>query len=225
MIEFNNVNFSFDSPVLQNATFKVQDGEFIGVVGPNGGGKTTALKLILGLLKRQDGQITRDCPLTQIGYVPQHFQYDPKFPISVREVVLTGCVSKVSYFGGVPTEYKEKAMHLLEQMNLVDFANTPFGHLSGGQAQRTLIARSLICDPKLLILDEPTANIDQATQDTILEFLQGLDQTILMVTHDFDMLRFVDRVLLFQRTVTSHLPSELCKHFSMGIYHPPGGHA
>lgn len=222
MIEFKNVNFSFDSPVLTNASFQIAPGEFIGIVGPNGGGKTTALKLILGLLKTKNGTVSLNTPTTEIGYVPQHFHYDPKFPISVLEVILTGCVSKVNFLGNVPAVYKNKAYQLLEQMNLTKFASAPFGTLSGGQAQRVLIARSLICDPNLLILDEPTSNIDQTTQNTILEFLKSLDQTILMVTHDFDMLRYVDRVLLFQKTVTSHLPSELCKHFSMGIYHPPG---
>lgn len=222
MIEFKNVEFHYDCPILTQASFKILPGEFVGIVGPNGGGKTTALKLILGLLKAQSGTISLNTPTTDIGYVPQHFYYDPKFPISVLEVLLTGCVSKVTLFGKIPPIYKAKAHQLLEQMNLSSFANAPFGTLSGGQAQRVLIARSLICNPKLLILDEPTANIDQTTQDTILEFLKGLDQTILMVTHDFDMLRYVDRVLLFQKTVTSHLPSELCKHFSMGLYHPPG---
>lgn len=220
VISFRNVTFTYDkAPTIKHASFDVFPGEFIGIIGPNGGGKTTALKLILGFLKPQDGEVTST---GTIGYVPQINAYDKHFPITVKEVILTGCLSKMSRWGKYPKEAEAKVEELLETFQLTSLADQAFGSLSGGQAQKTLIARSLISDPQILLLDEPTANIDAQTEKQIFEFLKKLKgkKTILVVTHNFEaIVQNVERVLCFQHNVSSMLPEEVCKHFSIGMYH------
>src|SRR3990167_8066794 len=166
IIQFKDVFFSYEKIfVLENVSFKISKGEFIGIVGPNGGGKTTALKLMMGFIKQNKGNISLfgHSPLemrTRIGYVPQVNSFDKQFPISALDVVLTGCTSKISPLGFMPKQIKQKALVALEQVGLIDYKNHLFGSLSGGQAQKTLIARALVSDPDLLLLDEPTANVD-----------------------------------------------------------------
>jgi len=220
VISFRNVTFSYDKlPIIKHASFDVFPGEFVGVIGPNGGGKTTALKLILRFLKPQDGEVFS---VGSIGYVPQINSYDKQFPITVQEVVMTGCLSKMSLLGKYPKEAYEKGEELLETFQLHKLKNQAFGSLSGGQAQKALIARALISDPETLLLDEPTANIDAQTEKQIFAFLKKLkgEKTILIVTHNFDaIIKNVERVLCFQHEVSSIQPKDVCKHFSMGMYH------
>ena len=229
IIQFKDVFFSYEKIfVLENVSFKISKGEFIGIVGPNGGGKTTALKLMMGFIKQNKGNISLfgHSPLemrTRIGYVPQVNSFDKQFPISALDVVLTGCTSKISPLGFMPKQIKEKALVALEQVGLIDYKNHLFGSLSGGQAQKTLIARALVSDPDLLLLDEPTANVDPYSEKSIIELLGKIKskKTILIVTHDFEaIVKNVDRVLCFQRNVTSLRKEDVCKHFALGIYHP-----
>ena len=229
-IDFDNVTFEYQSacPLLKKASFRVESGEFIGVIGPNGGGKTTALKLMLGLLKPSSGgiKIFKSPPKrarARIGYVPQSNTYDKQFPISCLEVVLTGVVSRVSWFGTLGKEDKEKGLNLLKKMGAQHLKDRPFGTLSGGQAQKILLARALISDPDLLLLDEPTANIDTQSEAFIFSFLKSLKgkKTILIVMHDFDaILKHTERILCFQKEVSSLKKEEVCKHFTIGMYHP-----
>lgn len=220
VISFRNVTFAYDKlPILKHASFEISAGEFIGVIGPNGGGKTTALKLILKFLKPQDGEVDAS---GHIGYVPQINSYDKQFPISVLEIILTGCLSQINRWGKYPRAAYEKALELLETFHLTPLKDQPFGSLSGGQAQKTLIARALASDPEILLLDEPTANIDTQTEKQIFAFLKGLKRkkTILIVTHNFDaIIQNAERILCFQHDVSSMKPEEVCKHFSMGMYH------
>lgn len=234
VIEFEDVSFGYDKPpVLDKASFKVEEGEFIGVIGPNGGGKTTALKLMLGFLKPDAGKVLIfNAPPKQarfrIGYVPQINHYDKQFPISVLEVVLTGALSKVRWFGTIPKQEKLRAVKLLETLGVQDLKDRPFGSLSGGQAQKVLIARALMSDPDLLLLDEPTANIDAQSEAAIFSFLNQLKnkKTVLIVMHDFDaIVRHSDRVLCFQHDVSSLKPEQVCQHFSIGMYHETEPHS
>jgi len=226
VISFRNVTFSYDKlPIIKEANFGVSPGEFVGIIGPNGGGKTTALKLILGFLKPQKGTVLSE---GNIGYVPQINSYDKQFPISTLEVVMTGCLRQLSSLGKYPKEAYQKAHELLETFNLQDLKAHHFGSLSGGQAQKTLIARALISDPQILLLDEPTANIDAQTEKQIFTFLKTLKgkKTILIVTHNFDaIIQNVERVLCFQHEVASIKPEDVCKHFSIGMYHKAEVHS
>ncbi len=223
VIKFKKLSFSYGTvDVLRDVTLEVKQGEYIGVIGPNGGGKTTALKLILGFLSPKKGTVSVDVQPTKIGYVPQINAYDKEFPISVLEVVLTGSLTKLKWWGGLPGQEKVRAKKLLKDVGCGGLEERPFGSLSGGQAQKVLIARALMCDPEVLLLDEPTANIDAESEQAIFAYLKTLQgkKTILIVTHNFDaIIKNVERVLCFQHEVSSMKPQDVCNHFTIGMYH------
>jgi zinc transport system ATP-binding protein len=230
MIKLKNVSFKYEeTPVLENVDVMVEKGEFIGIFGPNGGGKTTFLKLILGFLKPTSGiiEVLGSSPKEarqQMGYVPQMANFDKQFPISVLEVVLMGCLSELSLWGTFSRKTKQKAREALSRVGLLEKESDAFGTLSGGQAQRTLIARALVNNPEILLLDEPTASIDSKAEEEVYRLLLQLKgtMTILMVTHDLQsVLQKADRLLCIQRRVTSFSPTQMCEHFALGLYHPP----
>lgn len=225
-IDVKDISFSRDkTSILEHINLTVKQGEFIGIFGPNGGGKTTFLKLLLGLLKPQRGSIqifgeNPESARSRMGYVPQAKLFDLQFPITVLEVVLMGLLSKGSY----SKASKQKARVALERMKLGDKENQPFGTLSGGQAQRVLIARALVGEPEILLLDEPTVSIDAEAEKNIYELLDELKGkiTILMVTHDLQPITAkAERLLCIQKKLTIYLPKEVCEHFALGLYHPP----
>ncbi|NRA90212.1 MAG: ABC transporter ATP-binding protein [Simkaniaceae bacterium] len=231
---FENLSFSYDSiDVLKNVSFKIDEGEYVGIIGPNGGGKTTSIKLMLGFLKPKSGKVrvlggAPSAARPQVGYVPQVNSYDKDFPISAIEVILTGSLTKLNWLGRFSKSEPEKAKRLLKEVGLEGYEDRPFGSLSGGQAQKVLIARALMCDPEILLLDEPTANVDAQSEEAIFSYLKALTgkKTILIVTHNFDaILKNVQRVLCFQQEVSSMLPKDVCEHFSLGMYHPIEGHS
>ncbi|MCB1110742.1 MAG: ABC transporter ATP-binding protein [Chlamydiia bacterium] len=231
---FKHLFFSYGSiEILKDVSFEIETGEYIGIIGPNGGGKTTALKLMLGFLTPNRGTLkvlgkTPASVRTRMGYVPQINVYDKDFPISVLEVVLSGSLSHLNWRGKFPKEVRERAHALIEEIGLSGFEGRPFGSLSGGQAQRVLIARALMCDPEILFLDEPTANVDAKSEERIFNYLKTLQgkKTILIVTHNFDaIIKNVERVLCFQHEVFSMLPKDVCEHFAIGMYHKPGEHS
>lgn len=221
-IEIENLFFSYDNlNILQKVNLQVANGEFVGVMGPNGGGKTTLLKLIMGFLKPGRGKVSVS---GTIGYVPQVQRMDRDFPITLSELVLLGALSKTTFWGTYPEEVKRKADALIDHLGLSAHKNKVFGSLSGGLAQRALLARALLGDPELLLLDEPTANIDAASSAIIYELLESLKgkKTILLVTHDLKtIVERVDRVVCVQGTVSSFLPKDVCEHFALGLYHTP----
>jgi zinc transport system ATP-binding protein len=230
VVNFENVTFSYqDTPVLKDLNFTIQRNEFVGIIGPNGGGKTTLLKLMMGFLKPSKGkiQIFGDNPansLNSIAYVPQTARFDRQFPISVMELVLSGRLSHLPWHGQYSKLDKEKAFQALEKVNLTHLKNAAFGTLSGGQAQRALIARALVSEPKLLLLDEPTASVDAKAEADIYNILESLkgQMTMMMVTHDLAaVVNKLERVLLVQGSVLSLTPKEVCEHFAVGLYHGP----
>ena len=182
-ISVENVTFSYDDePVLDNISFNVYDRDIITVVGPNGGGKTTLLKLILGLLKPDMGNIKINGK--RPGYVPQFSLFDSKFPITVFDVVLSGRLT--SGMGFYNRKDKREAEKAIRDMRLEKVINSHFSALSGGQRQRVLIARALAGNPEILLLDEPTANVDASVGSYLSEILLELNRelTIMLVTHD-----------------------------------------
>lgn len=229
----NEVDFSYDAiPILKDVHLEIYEGEFIGMIGPNGGGKTTLLKLILGFLQPTKGIIqvfgepagmyTKHPG--RIAYVPQSIRLDRDFPISVEEVVLSGLLSHLPWYGRFRAVERKKAMEALEKTGVAAFAKVPFGTLSGGQAQRVLIARAIVSEPKLLLLDEPTASVDSKAEEDVYTILKELkdDITILMVTHDLHTaIAQVERVLCVQQNVISLQPKDVCEHFAFGLYHIP----
>lgn len=229
LVLFDTVSFDHEkNPVLTEASFSISRGEFIGMIGPNGGGKTTALKLMMGFLKPKKGKVLLfdSSPKEErkrIGYVPQMMELDKAFPISVEEVVLTGLLSKVKWWGSLPKEERKKGDQILEEMGIAFLRHFPFGSLSGGQIQKVLIARALVSQPDLLLLDEATAHIDPHSEEQIFELLKNLKgkPTILIVSHNFEaIMKHTERVLLFQKEVSSLSLQAVCEHFAMGMYHP-----
>ena len=192
-VELKNVSVKYgDLDALKNINLKVSEGSFLGIIGPNGGGKTTLLKVVLGLIEPFEGEVKIfGCPLEQsvdkIGYVPQISNFDRSFPISVLDVVLMARLGgKVRFFHQYKKEDIQKAEAVLEQMNLLQLRDRQIGKLSGGQLQRVLIARGLAVEPEILLLDEPTANVDASSTSQIYEILKKLnkEKTIIVVTHD-----------------------------------------
>lgn len=229
-IEIHDLFFSYDQRhVLQGVNLQISPGRLVGVIGPNGGGKTTLFRILLGFLKPQRGSVSvlghspkeaRD----QVAYVPQELQFDRQFPISVLEVVLAGRLRHTPWIGRFRKADRAAALVALQQVGLAEIANAPFSSLSGGQAQRTLIARALVSQPKVLLLDEPTANVDARAEAEIYTLLQQLKgtATILLVTHDFQVAtQIVDEVLFVQRHVDRIPKEQVCEHFSWGVYHQP----
>jgi zinc transport system ATP-binding protein len=221
--------YSKQEPVLRDVSFVVQKGEFLGLIGPNGGGKTTLLKLLMGFLEPWEGTISifgssATTYPNGIGYVPQNLHFDKHFPISVMDLVLEGRLANISWTGRYSKADRDLAMHALEEVNLADFAKRSFGTLSGGQAQRALIARALATEPKVLFLDEPMSCVDVQAEADIYEVLHKIraSHTILMVTHDIQaIIKQVKRVLCVQGNVISLEPSQVCEHFALGLYHFP----
>ncbi len=214
-------------PVLNNVSFTVTKGQFLGIIGPNGGGKSTLLKLLLGLLKPWSGSITVNGsapPTLDVGYVPQVFPCDRSFPITVLEVVLGGRARHLSSFGQF-NRFDHRAAHeALERVGLPHICHQAFGALSSGQAQRVLIARALASNPSILLLDEPTSSADPAAEAAILSIINSLKGTItiLMVTHALEaILESVEGILCIQGGAVLMQPKDVCEHFALGLYHVP----
>lgn len=230
VISFDDVSFAYqEAQVLKNVSFQINQGEFVGVIGPNGGGKTTLLKLMMGFLKPSSGEVRiyDKAPLSSLkylAYVPQTARFDRQFPISVMELVLSGRLSHLPWYGMYSQQDKLKALEALEKLSLVHLKNHAFGTLSGGQAQRALIARALVSEPKILALDEPTASVDSQAEADIYQMLEKLkgEMTIVMVTHDLGaVVNSLQRVILVQGNATTLNPKEVCEHFAVGLYHGP----
>ena len=190
-IEKLSVNYRH-TPALADVCLDVRDGEFLGVIGPNGGGKSTLLKAILGLVEISSGKISiygSEKPEARrlIGYVPQFSAVDRSFPISVKETVMTAFQKGALHpFFRFNDEHRQKAMEQLERVGIAELAQRQISQLSGGEFQRLLIARALAVEPKMLLLDEPTASVDPASRARIYELLAELNKsvTIVLVTHD-----------------------------------------
>lgn len=227
VIQIEGLTFSYDgSPVLEDVDLAIRARDFVSVVGPNGGGKTTLLKLMLGLLHPAKGTVRvfglpPEQARPRIGYMPQSAKLDLQFPASVTDVVLMGRLGRGRLFGPYPREDKEAAMRALADVGLDSERNRPFSALSGGQRQRLLIARALACDPDLLLLDEPTANLDVAIEGELYELLRTLNErlTIVLVSHDLGFVsQFVRSVVCVKRRVLMHPTSEISGEMINQIY-------
>lgn len=225
-IELSGVTFGYDqTPIVQDVSFRLAERDFACLVGPNGGGKTTLLRLMLGLLSPQAGtvRILGRTPLQarrEIGYMPQRVELDPQFPVTVMDVVLMG---RLSHAGLGPYRVADKAAALdaLQTVRLERYARHSFAALSGGQRQRVLIARALACEPRILLLDEPTANLDPAVQDELHELLRRLNErlTVVLVSHDVGFVwNYVKTVVCVNRTVVVHATDQMTGDVMRSLY-------
>ncbi len=177
--------------ILEDINLNLREKDFLGIIGPNGGGKTTLIKIILGLMEPLKGsiEILREPPQKTrhlVGYVPQSVAFDQDFPIDVWDVVQMGRLGKRRLLNHFNAEDQEIVAQSLQQVGMFDLRNRPIGELSGGQRQRAYIARALTTRPKILLLDEPTASVDAEASQSIYELLHNLNQeiTIVLISHD-----------------------------------------
>lgn len=200
---------------LQHIDLRIKSKEFLGIIGPNGGGKSTLLKVLLKLIKPTTGTISIKGS-EPIGYVPQFAYFDRSFPINVLDVILMGKLSKkIRWFKKYSTEDIKHAEKIMEKLGILEFKNRQIKQLSGGQLQKVLIARALITDPKILILDEPTSSLDSKTKKEIYEILNKLnkEKTILIVTHEMeDVFPYIDRIAYVNKTLHCYRNTLELKH-------------
>jgi len=212
LFEMHSLSASYDANfVLQDVNFRVVENDFIGVIGPNGGGKTTLLKIILGLLKPSKGSILFNTDLIDsncIGYLPQISTGDINYPVTVTDIVLSGLMIRKGIFSGMSSSDRRKARSVLDELGLTEVAGATLNELSGGQIQRVFLGRAIIGDPRLLLLDEPGNFVDTTFENNFYEKLKELNKrmAILMVSHDVG-------------TISSHIKSFACINRTLH-YHP-----
>lgn len=230
IVTLKNISVEFEgNTVLHGHNLMVYDGDFIGIIGPNGGGKTTLLKVILGLVKPSNGEIrvfgTSPARVrNKIGYVPQMMEVEKDFPISVRDTVLMGRLGHKSLLGGHNKKDYEQVDRALEIVEMSDMKNRKTGTLSGGEKQRVMIARALASEPELLLLDEPTASIDPKLKTDIYDLLNSLKNhmAIILVTHDIGVISsHVDKVACLNCQLFYHNSKEIPKETLEAVYQCP----
>lgn len=220
IIELRGVSFTYGEELaLEDINLAIHQGDYLGVVGPNGGGKTTMLKIMLGLLKPQNGEVLlfgqpigKFKEWWRIGYVPQKaVNFDVKFPATVEEIVLMGRFGKRGLLRWMTKEDKNKALWSLEQVGMSEYKDRLIGNLSAGQQQRVFIARALAGEPEVIFLDEPTAGVDTESQEKFYELLRklntDLDLTLVLISHDIG-------VIASEATEMAHVNRKLTYHGS-----------
>ena len=212
LFEMHSLSASYGTvTVLKDVDFKVSENDFIGVIGPNGGGKTTLLKIILGLLKPVQGEIVFNNDLlngNRIGYLPQMSTGDINYPVTVNDIVLSGLMIGKGIISRMTLSDRKKARFVIDELGLSEMSGATINELSGGQMQRVFLGRAIIGDPKLLLLDEPGNFVDTTFENDFYEKLRELNKhmAILMVSHDVG-------------TISSHIKSFACVNRSLH-YHP-----
>jgi zinc transport system ATP-binding protein len=215
-LELNDVWLSFRGrPVLEGINLNIPEGELVGLIGPNGGGKTVLLKVILGLLTPDRGTVQvlgRSARKARgmVGYVPQHLVFDREFPIATLDVVLMGRLGRRRLWRPYDRDDRDAARQALKQVDALELADRPIGKLSGGELQRILVARALVTNPRLLLLDEPTSSLDPAGGRGLYGLLQDLSSrmTVILVSHDIGV-------------IAQHVESVACLDHRLH-YHPSG---
>ena len=230
IIELKNVDFSYNHhAILKDVNMKVYANDFIAVIGPNGGGKTTLLKLMLGLLPVGHGSVRIYGQKPQkvshrIGYVPQNVHANKNFPISVMDVVLMGCLRSGRIWTHPTKMDRNSAKEALEKMEMLKYHKRRIGELSGGQRQRVFIARALAGKPEILFFDEPTASVDTHGQTELYSLLKGLNKnvTILVVSHDLMVVSsYVKTVICVNQCVHQHDAAEMTQEMLDMAYQCP----
>ena len=223
LINIKNLFFKYQkTEVLENVNLTIKDDDFLAIIGPNGGGKSTLLKLILGLLPLQSGTIEKNIENNQVGYVPQNTNLNIDFPITALEVVLMSHISSKKRLFGYSKDEISCALESLNQVGMKEYANKKIGDLSGGQRQRVFIARALCSNPKIMLLDEPTASIDVQGQQEIYELLRELNKSIciVVVSHDLSiLLNYAKNVAHINRSLVYHSLAEVQKNVTLADDH------
>ena len=218
IIKIENLSAGYDQKtVLHDINLEISEKDFLGIIGPNGGGKTTLMKVILELLKPSEGKITfydNGMPVEQleIGYLPQYNSIDKKFPISIYEVILSGLNRQKSLFSRFTKEHHERVKETISMMGLEGMENKPIGQLSGGQMQRALLGRAIVSNPKAIILDEPNTYIDKRFEARLYSLLEEINKqrAVILVSHDIgSVLQTVKSIACVNGTLDYHPQSEV----------------
>ncbi|WP_299234999.1 ABC transporter ATP-binding protein [uncultured Bacteroides sp.] len=218
IIKIENLSAGYENKtVLHDINLEIAEKDFLGIIGPNGGGKTTLMKVILGLLEPTEGKITyydngTPTERLEIGYLPQYNSIDKKFPISVYEVILSGLNRQKNLFRRFTKEHHERVKKTISMMGLEGMENKPIGQLSGGQMQRALLGRAIVSDPKAIILDEPNTYIDKRFEARLYSLLEEInkERTIILVSHDIgSVLQNVKSIACVNGTLDYHPQSEV----------------
>lgn len=231
VIEIKNLNVYYDDLcALSNINLKVKEKDFLAIMGPNGGGKSTLLKSFLGLKCPSSGEIkilgqTANESSGLIGYVPQFSKFDKKFPINVMDVVLAGRLAKGKHFlHSFSKKDRELAISIMEDLKIAHLKDRQISQLSGGQLQRVLIARALTIEPKILLLDEPTASLDAQSKSQIYSILEELNKkiTVIIVTHDIEAIcSYVTSIACINKKLHYHGEAEINNTIVKQVYGCP----
>lgn len=222
LVEIDGLTAAYGNKVvLRDVSLKVWKDDFLGIIGPNGGGKTTLLKVILGLLRPAAGTVRffqdgEQVSALKIGYLPQMSNIDRKFPISVWEVVASGLASEKPRFGPYTEEQKTRINEVLHQMGLEDLRERPIGELSGGQLQRVLLGRSVVSRPQLLILDEPNSYVDKRFESLFYQLLEEINKesAVIIVSHDVGtVLKMVKNIACMNETLHYHSGADVSEEW------------
>lgn len=222
IISIENVSFAYNKEnVLQDIILSINEGDFVGIIGCNGSGKSTLMKLLIGQLSPSKGKIklfnedlSKSTNLNKIGYVPQiSLSSGANFPATVEEVVMANLYSKIGFMRFPKKEHKDKVKEALKIVNMEDFSKRLIGNLSGGQQQRVMIAKALVSDPKIIILDEPTTGIDASSEEQLYALLEKLNKeskiTIVIVSHDFDKIsKYTNKIFVVKNNKVSLMNDE-----------------
>ena len=230
IVELKKISAGYDRKIiLKDINLEVRERDFIGVIGPNGGGKTTLLKIILGLIKPFNGDLTYFFSGNQknngsaIGYLPQQNSFDRQFPITVSEVILSGLISRRKFLRSLSRDFSDRLDEILELTAMKDHRNRPIGDLSGGQMQRVFLGRAIISKPELLILDEPDTFVDNRFERELYQILQELNQhmAILLVSHDVGTISSYIKTIACVNNVLHYHPSNIISSEQLKVYNCP----
>lgn len=224
LLNITNLSYAYDKQrALSDVSLTVWERDYIGIIGPNGGGKTTLVKLILGLLKPQHGTISHSFERAEVGYLPQGTNVDESFPITVREVVASGLEHGLAPGRRLKKNESRKVSELLDKVGLASLYKRPVGELSGGEFQRALLARSIVSSPRLLVLDEPDTHVDNKFEMELYGLLKDLNErmAILLVSHDIGMISpYIKSIACVNRNLHYHPSNEISEE-QLKVYNCP----